>query len=59
MKLPRPKNPYTRELLLHVKVNPDEKKLIERKARQYTDSNISEWLRLAGVLFEPKKEKSK
>lgn len=41
-----------------VKLTPEERDFYQAKANAHTDGNVSEWLRQAGMEFEPKEKKA-
>lgn len=50
-KVTRVKKPAS---LLNLKVSEKDRKILVKKAKMYTDGNVSELLRIAGALFNPK-----
>lgn len=41
--------------LINLKVDSKDRKAIEAAAKKYTGGNVSEWLRLAGIQYKPKR----
>lgn len=39
-----------------IRVTDDERKRIAELAEEWTDGNVSEWMRLAALKFKPRKE---
>lgn len=49
-------NPYARKIVVPFKVNADEMRELFKKAHQFADGNVSQWVRFASLNFKPKKE---
>lgn len=52
----RPPAADKRVVVLTLKVNYEESFALLDKAHEYTNGNLSEWLRFAGLNFKPKKK---
>ncbi len=51
------KSPITK--IVPVKTTEEEKVILQKNADKYTEGNLSEWLRLAGMNYNPKASDSK
>lgn len=38
-----------------IKLTAEQRALLQKRANHHTDGNVSEWLRLAGLKFKPKR----
>ncbi len=55
LKPTRKANPYTREIVVTLKVNSEEMRVFLANAHAWTKGNVSEWLRYAALHFKPGK----
>lgn len=54
------KNKKEKRISINIRVTEKEKKLLEARAKRFTKpENLSEWLRVAGLLFKPVKSAGK
>lgn len=55
LKPTRKPNPYSRKIVLTLKVNAEEMKTLLARAHGFTKGNVSEWVRYAAMNFKPTK----
>lgn len=59
MKDEKPANPHNRTEPLRSRASVEQMKTIQAKANKFCEGNVSEWLRIAAVKYEPSLQESK
>lgn len=50
---PKPRAPKDQWVTVNVKMPPADLRLLKRKAKEFTDGNLSQWIRFAGRDYKP------